>query len=163
MSEIRVIGARPISPHNQALYEAGKQMLVESVSVGSEFCKFMVGVATGAIPLYLALLQFALPKDYRPAWWWKGVAAIAPGVVFLFASLLFALGVFPSTGRFSLDLPKEVDKIRDKAISRRGHLALAGFVCFVVAALASIVVIVGALRVKAPATPTKPTEVRLVK
>src|SRR5690242_18221621 len=62
VSDIQVGPAEPVSPHNQALYEAGKQMLVESISVGREFCKFMVGVSTGAIPLYLALLQLALPK-----------------------------------------------------------------------------------------------------
>jgi hypothetical protein len=152
-----------LSPHNQGLYEAGKQMLVDSISVGREFCKFMVGVATGAIPLYLALVQFALPKDYRPDWLWKGVAAIAPGAIFLIAALLFALGVFPRTGEFSLDVPAEIDTARSKAISWRRKLAIAGFFCFVIAALGSIVVTVAALRIKAPEKPTKPTEIRIVK
>jgi hypothetical protein len=158
-----VIHAQAMTPHSKALYEAGKQMLVESISVGREFCKFMVGVSTGAIPLYLALLQFALPKDYRPSWWWKGVAAIAPGAIFLVASLLFALGVFPRTGKFSLDLPEEIDQVRDHTIKRLGNFALAGFVCFTIAALASIIVIVSGLRVKEPVKPTKPTEIRIVK
>ena len=61
--EIQVVKTRPISPADQALYDAGKQMLADSVSVGREFCKFMVGVSTGAIPLYLALLALAFVAE----------------------------------------------------------------------------------------------------
>ena len=37
-----------ISPHNKALYEAGKKMLVDSIDVGREFCKFMTTTSLGA-------------------------------------------------------------------------------------------------------------------
>ena len=53
-----------LSPHNKALYEAGKNLLVESVSVGRGFCKFMTTTTLGAIPINLALLKLVLPKDY---------------------------------------------------------------------------------------------------
>ncbi len=152
-----------VTPHNQALYEAGKQMLVDSISVGREFCKFMVGVSTGAIPLYLALLQFALPKDYRPEWWWKGFAAILPGAGFLAAAATFALGVFPRTESFSLDVVEQIERARGAVIRRRGHFSTIGFALFGAAALAGIVVTVAALRVKAPSAPNKPFKVQIVK
>lgn len=162
MTDIEVGEPQPVTPHNQALYEAGKQMLVESVTVGREFCKFMVGVSTGAIPIYLALVQLALPKDYRPDLG-KGVLAILPAAVFLVAAATFALGVFPRGGSFSLDIVEDIEKARGDAIRRRGLLSSIGFILFSAGALASVVVTVAALRVKEPATPTKPTEVRLIK
>jgi hypothetical protein len=154
--------AQPVTPHNQALYEAGKQMLIASIDVGREFCKFMVGVSTGAIPLYLALLQLALPKDFRPSWT-RGIVEIAPAVVFLLAAGAFAFGVFPRTGTFSLDVPDQIDEARTKAINWRRIWAITGSALFGVAALASIVATVASLRVKTPAQPTKPIEVRLLK
>ena len=162
MSGIQVGPAQPVSPQDQGLYEAGKQLLVESISVGREFCKFMVGVSTGAIPLYLALLTLALPKDYRPAWG-KGILAIVPASLFLLAAVTFALGVFPRTGQFSLDYPEQIDAARSKAIDWRRSVSIVGFLLFGVAALMSIVATIAALRVKAPDVTPKPTVVRIVK
>jgi hypothetical protein len=162
MNDIQVGPSRPVSPHNQALYEAGKQLLTDSITVGREFCKFMVGISTGAIPLYLALLTLALPKDYRPAWW-KGIAAIVPASLFLLAAVTFALGVFPRTGTFSLDYPEQIDTARSNAISWRRNVAIVGFSLFALAATMSIVVTIAALRVKAPQVTPKPTVVRIIK
>jgi len=161
MSAIIAVRAQPVTPHNRALYEAGKQMLVASVDVGREFCKFMVGVSTGAIPLYLALLQLALPKDFRPSWE-RGIVEIAPAVVFLLAAGAFAVGVFPRTGTFSLDVPAQIDAARTKAINWRRLWAITGSALFGAAALVGIVVTVASLRVKTPLQPTKPIEVRLL-
>jgi hypothetical protein len=154
-------GAQPVTPHNQALYEAGKQLLVGSIDVGREFCKFMVGVSTGAIPLYLALLGLALPKDFRPSWE-RGIVEIVPAVVFLLAASAFAVGVFPRTGTFSLDVPDQIDAARTNAINWRRTWAITGSVFFGIAALASIVVTVWSLRVRAPSQPTRPIEVRIL-
>src|SRR2546427_6865884 len=134
---VQVGQPQPVSPHNQALYEAGKQMLVDSISVGREFCKFMVGVSTGAIPLYLALLGLALPKDYRPPWW-KGFLAIVPAAGFLVAAVVFALGVFPRTGTFSLDIVEQIETARSNAIRWRGTFSIIGFVIFGLAVLAAV-------------------------
>jgi hypothetical protein len=158
---IQVGAAQPITPHNEAVYEAGKQMLVESVSVGREFCTFMVGVSTGAIPLYLALLGLALPKDYRPSWE-QGIAAVVPAAAFLLAAVAFALGVFPRSGTFSLDVIEQIEAARNRAMAWRGRLATIGFVIFGLAALAAIIATIGALRVKAPASESKPTKVQLI-
>jgi hypothetical protein len=164
VTEITVSDTQAITPHNQALYDAGKEMLVDSISVGRDFCKFMVGVATGAVPLYLGLLALGIPKDYRPAWWWEGVALVAPGLVFLAAAAVFALGFFPRTGAFSLDLPDQIDQARQAAISTRPRFSTWGFVLFGVGAIATIAVVIWAFRIQAPAAPAgKPIQVQLIK
>jgi hypothetical protein len=160
--QIQVGEPQPVSPHEQALYEAGKEILIGSLAVGRDFCKFMVGVSTGAIPLYLGLLALALPKDYRPNWW-KGIFAITPGAMFLVGAIVFAIGVFPRTSTFSLDIPEEIEQARSSAIRWRGTFASLGFIVFALAVVASIVVTIAALRVKTSEPPPKPTLVKIIK
>jgi uncharacterized membrane protein YhhN len=123
-----------LSPHNKALYEAGKNLLVESVSVGREFCKFMTTTTLGAIPIYLALLKLVLPQDYvlqsRDE-----VLFLLPPVLFLVSSIVFILGYFPQRGHLSLDLPSEIEQERRKTIVRRQRYAAFAFIVFVVGVL----------------------------
>lgn len=101
--------AEELSPHDKALYEAGKNLLVESVSVRREFFKFMTTTALSAIPIYLGLLKLVLPKDYVLQFR-EEVTFLVPPVAFLVSSVLFVLGYFPQRGCLSLDLPSEIKK-----------------------------------------------------
>src|SRR5580658_4573032 len=47
--QLEVARGEPVSPHNEALYDAGKAILVETIEVGRDFCRYMIGIATGAI------------------------------------------------------------------------------------------------------------------
>lgn len=118
-----------ITPHNKALYEAGKKMLVDSVDVGREFCKFMTTTTLGAIPTYLALLKLVLPKDYSLQSH-DEVIFLVPPLSFLAASVLFVLGYFPQKGSLSLDLPAEIERERSATIRRRHRYAMIAFLVF---------------------------------
>src|SRR3712207_2272726 len=83
---VRVKGITAVTPHNRALYEAGKEILIGSVAAGVEFCKFMIGVATGSIAAYIAILNLVLSPNRVLSGWEKG-AALVP-VAFLLASML---------------------------------------------------------------------------
>jgi hypothetical protein len=159
---IEVVSSGPLSPQNAALYDAGKQLLVDSVSTGRDFCKFMVGGATGAIPVYLGLLTFALPKDYRPGLW-QGIGMCAPAVALLIAALVFALGAFPVKGSVSLDVPATIEQELNDAMSRHARFSKIGFLIFSAATVASIGVVVWSLSVQATPAPVKPTVVQIVK
>jgi hypothetical protein len=127
--EIEVVAVEPESPHNAALYEAGKTLLIESVQVGREFCKFMVGIATGAIPTYLALVGLAVGKDYSPSNA-EGILLLVAPTLFLAAAGVFAFGCFPVSGTLSLDIPSEIESARTAATDRRRKCALIGFTLF---------------------------------
>lgn len=120
-----------ITPHNKALYEAGKSLLVDSVKTGREFCKFMIGVATGAIPTYLGLLKFALNGGPRRFGAPESLYLIPP-TLFLVAAIVFVIGFFPKRSNFSLDVVEEIEEERRKIVTRRQRLATAGFTLFVV-------------------------------
>lgn len=116
-----------ITPHNKALYEAGKALLVQSVKVGREFCRFMATVALGAVPSYIALLKLVLPKDYSLEAR-DEVVFLAPPFLFLLSAIVFAVGYFPRKGKLSLDLPEEIEQERTETIRRRNCYAVTGFI-----------------------------------
>ena len=130
-SEIEVTHARPESPHNAALYEAGKALLVDSVTAGRDFCRFMIGVSTGAIPVYMVLIGLIVGKEYRPKLG-DGIVLLAAPSVFLVAAAVFAVGVFPFGQSLSLDLPEEIERVRVRLLSRRRQVAILGFIAFAV-------------------------------
>ncbi|MGA9350233.1 MAG: hypothetical protein WBW48_15730 [Anaerolineae bacterium] len=145
--EVEVVEVGEVSPHNKAVYEAGKTMLVDSISTGREFCQFMIKTSTGAIPVYLGILAFILPENYA-----LGIAAGAtvalPAIAFLIASVIFTVGYLPVTKHFSLDLVDEIEQERNKVIRRRSRLIKAGFTVFVLATSMAIVVIVSNIGVR---------------
>lgn len=128
-TKIELEHVQEITPHNKALYEAGKKLLVDSVDVGREFCKFMTTTTLGAIPIYLALLKLVLPKDYSLQSH-DEVRFLAPPLLFLVSAVLFVLGYFPQTGKLSLDLPAEIERERSSTIRRRLNYAISGFIIF---------------------------------
>ncbi len=125
-TKIQLEQVQDITPHNKALYEAGKKLLVDSVDVGREFCKFMTTTTLGAIPTYLALLKLVLPKDYS-LHSYDEVLFLAPPIIFLISAVLFVLGYFPQKGRLSLDLPAEIERERSVTIRRRHRYAVFAF------------------------------------
>ncbi len=133
--------AESITPHSKAMYEAGKTLLVDSISTGREFCHSMIGYSTGAIPIYLGILTFILPKDYLLGIK-AGVTVAFPAIVFLLSSITFTIGYLPIKTNFSLDVVEEIEKERNKIIMRRNKLIKIGFSIFSLGTLAAIWVVV---------------------
>jgi len=138
---VKVLYSAPISPHSKALYEAGKSILTDSLETGREFCKFMIGTCTGAIPVYLGILTFILPEKYI-----LGIAAgeliALPAIGFLIASLLFTMGYLPVSGEISLDDVDEIDRERARLIRHRARFIWIGFGLFFLSTLGAIWVII---------------------
>lgn len=130
-----------LTPHNEALYDAGKKLLTESIIVGREFCKSMISINTGAIPIYLGILAFLLPDGYLLGIQ-RGILIITPALLYLLATIIFALGYLPRTSEFSLDVIDEIARELQIAISRLKRFIYIGIFCFVAATLMAIVVII---------------------
>jgi hypothetical protein len=124
--EIRVSEVRARSPHNEGLYEAGKALLVESIEVGRDFCKSMITIATGWIPVYVALVGLAVGKDFRPSLGEGSILALGPTALLLSAGA-FAIGYFPKKTVFSLDVPDEIETARTATLNRRKLWSMIGF------------------------------------
>lgn len=140
-SSIRVVDVTDITPHSKALYEAGKSLLIDSITTAREFCKSMITISTGAIPIYLGILSYLLPKNYVLG---KNAAATiaAPAIGFLFAALIFIAGYLPVSGTFSLDVIEEIEQERNKVVRRRERFVWSGVIVFMLSTLAAISAIV---------------------
>ncbi|MBN1186446.1 MAG: hypothetical protein JXB49_29490 [Bacteroidales bacterium] len=136
-NSIEVSNVVNTTPHNEAIYEAGKTLLVESITTGREFCKFMITMSTSAIPIYLGLLKFVLPEKYILSLS-QGIFAVIPAFVFLIAAIIFTIGYYPQIGKFSLDIVEEIEAEREKTIKNRRLLTWIGFTFFIVALIAMI-------------------------
>lgn len=140
-SQAVVEGTEFFTPHDEAIFEAGKTLLLESIKTGRDFCQFMITTCIGAIPVYLALIAFLLPKDYKLGIV-MGIVVAGPAVLFLIATLVFVLGYFPTSDYLSLALPEEIEKARDRIIARRLKLAMVGFAIFATATFYAIAVFI---------------------
>jgi hypothetical protein len=141
-SELSVVSAEPLSPHNEALYETGKDMLKKSIDTGRTFCQYMITVATGAIPLYLGLIGFVLPNEYQP----QGLETILfsiPPFLFLVGALIFIFGYFPKTDYFSLDIIDEIKTAYEKTVKIRKRYIFWGTFIFTVGTILTIFIIIG--------------------
>ncbi len=129
-----------ITPTNRAIYEAGKAMLIQSVSTGREFCKFMIGTTLSAIPIYVALLKLAIPEGY--AMLGTNMAlALLPCILILASSAMFVWGYFPRSGTASLDIPEEIERERSAIVAKRHLLGISASGVFLVAILSCIAVL----------------------
>jgi len=139
--EIEIESAEPLSPHNEALYETGKEMLKSSITTARDFCQFMITLSTGAIPTYLVLLKFVLPEKVVLSVV-SLVLSIIPPFVFLVSAIIFVFGYLPTTSRFSLDLIEEIKKTYEETIIRRKRIINIGLIVFLVGSISAILVIV---------------------
>lgn len=143
--EVQQVSA--ISPHSKALYETGKAILLDSISTGREFCKSMIGTSTSAIPIYLGILTFLLPKEFQLGIG-PGFTIALPAIGFLIASILFTLGYLPVSGKFSLDIIEEIEGTLNKIIANRKHFIWSGLTVFVFSTLLAIWAIIINIGVK---------------
>lgn len=143
--EVQEVSA--LSPHSEALLETGKAILKDSVTTGREFCKSMIGTSTGAIPVYLGILTFLLPKDFK-----LGIGAGAtiaiPAMGFLLAATLFTLGYLPISGKFSLDIIEEIEAALEQNLAYRKRFIWSGMIVFIVSTLLAILAIIVNIGVK---------------
>ena len=126
MATIKVENAQPLTPHTNAIVEAGTRLLTESVETGREFCKSMISVTLAAIPAYIGLLKLFIPKDHllsniAGSFW------LVPVAFFVLSASSFVAGYLPAKGIVSIDLPEEIEAAMKKAINRRYWFGIAGF------------------------------------
>lgn len=138
-----IIASTAISPHSKAVYETGKAILIDSVTASREFCKSMIGISASAIPLYLGILSYLLPKDYVLGVT-AGVTITIPAVGFLVATVIFVIGYAPIIKyyHFSLDIIDEIEGVREQIIIRHNRFVVTGLVIFMLSTLFAIIAVI---------------------
>lgn len=127
----------PLTAHEEAILEAGRRLMVESIDVSRDFAKQMITVTSGAIPIYLGLLSIAKLQQRAPA---TLFLSSMPAVSFFLSALFFVLALLPREGFFSLQIINEVRNARNKLLRRRRRWIMAGLTVFGVGVLSAIAV-----------------------
>lgn len=134
---VSVVEVEATTPQSAALMEAGKAMLLDSIDVGRDFCKTMITVCSGAIPIHVALVGLAAGKEFTFDAG-TGILALTGPFFYLGALCVFAYGYFPSHAAVSVENIDEIEQARQGAIERRLESSRAGVAIFVVGVLATL-------------------------
>ena len=127
----KIISTSALTPHNQAIYDVGKKLLSDSLESGREFSKLMITVSTGAIPIYIGLVQLIQVKTLLT------VYLIAP-ILFLISSIIFIFSYFPSVEELSLEIVSEIEENFKRTVKNRNRLIIAGTLTFTIGVLFGI-------------------------
>lgn len=131
---------KKLSPHTKAVYDAGANLIKESISTGREYCKSMIGISLSAIPIYIGLIKLYIPKT-------KLISEIInfgwliPIILYLLSAVLFSFGYLPGHKVISLEIVDVLQEQLNKAIKRRFYFGVLGFVILIIGIGVSIFII----------------------
>ena len=130
-----------MSLEEESWCEMAKKIRVESLSTGREFCKSMITLCTGGIPVYLGLLNFVLP-EFRSFGSWGGFMAIFPAFVFLASTVVFTYAYYPPLKKFAnLDNYEDTVEYLRYLMRRRMKWTKIGLIIFMLGNTLGILVI----------------------
>lgn len=132
--DIEVTDTKKLTPTNEAIYDAGKLMLVESLSSSREYCKFMITLSSGSIPIYLTLLKFFLDKNLKYLVL-NYIFFLIPLLFWIISIIIFTVGYIPKLTKISLDVIENIEFQRTKLIRKRIRLNWSGFSLFLIGVL----------------------------
>ena len=128
-------GAPSYNPEREFL-----EWIKNSRATATEFCKTMLTISTGAIPVYFAVLKYIGIEQIGGSFLAQG--RILPPVLFLTATILFVLAIRP---RFATLTEAEFAKFRAKRLGQLNLYITAGTVLFATGVSIAIVLFFHAL------------------
>ena len=131
-----MISTSALRPSTKAVFEVGKSMLEDSISVGRDFAKFMISVSTGAIPVYLGLIGLLGIKTTGVLVWF-----LPPGF-FGLAAVIFVVAFPPKLGDFDIEVVQSIQETRTRIIADRNRNLIIGMIIFMIAVAASAYLII---------------------
>lgn len=98
-----VLTGVPLSDHNDALIEFGKDSLKNSISVIKEHIKLMIPLTTGVITSYLAVLQFLGITTTSNTSKLSPEALVYPAIIMFWSLVIFLIVSFPILKRLNVN------------------------------------------------------------
>jgi hypothetical protein len=111
---------------DEVLLEAGRKLLLTSVDDSRNYCQQMIGVAAGAVPIYLAILKLWLP-DGKAVSVEISILFALPALLFLLAAASFSTGYLPQQYEINVGNVKSIEYVRSRLMSYRAKWGLVGF------------------------------------
>lgn len=147
----RVVGVSvegTLTFYEEAVFESGRQLFHESVSVGRDYCKQMISVCASAVPIYLALMKFTgsaasevQNKCFNDLAATQIVLQLTPAILLLLAVLSFSFGFIPIIQKSGLNTIEDIQNARSKVIGHRHKWGWIGFTFFFLGMALGVLVI----------------------
>lgn len=133
-----------LTPHSKAVLELGKSLYSDSINKTGDYCKFMISISTGAIPIFIGLLKLILPKNIQLQSFQHTISFI-PCLFFLIATGIFTFGFMPHKVDYSIDLIEDIENARERIIKRRVKLIIIGFLFFITGTISCILILLNCI------------------
>ena len=115
-SDFIVKSVRAPTVIDKAMIEIGTELLKNSIKADSDFCKTMITVSTGAIPIYLGLVKLISPTIILLGIY---TALIIPPIVFFISAIIFIVGYLPKIDTITLQILNDIEKKYEDTVSSR--------------------------------------------
>jgi len=130
-----------VSKKAEVLLSTAQKIVEGSQAVHSDFAKLMIKYSIGAIPVYLALLQFSkFTQASSPE------MLMMPIYLFLFSNIMFIFSYSPKTIEFEFELMEAIETAIKKAEKRRKRLNFVGLVFYLMGIVLASLLMVGILK-----------------
>ena len=117
-----------ISKKEEFFFKFGETLIQDTVNLTREFCKLMITVTAGAIPVYMGLLKFTIEHSYSDI---SLIHYVSP-FLFLLACLIFIYGYLPKFGLTVSFVRLGYNEVAyRKLIKRRQRVIMLGIATFV--------------------------------
>ncbi|MDD4987031.1 MAG: hypothetical protein PHQ43_14935 [Dehalococcoidales bacterium] len=126
----------------EAFLEYARMRILNSPNTRVEFCKYMITVSTGAVPIYLGLFSFVVTRKSTHLSGCQFALAITPACLFLLSAIVFVLGYLPRSGHTDFGSIAVIREEYRNDLARRRYLINIATAVFFTAGLLAILVVV---------------------
>lgn len=99
MKSIQVVSASTLDESDKLLIKEAEDVVTSSLNTATDFCKTLIGLDSGAIPVYFAIMKY-LGVDQIPVNSFESYISMLPPVFFLLSIILSSIALIPR--RFSV-------------------------------------------------------------
>lgn len=138
-----VIKGEPIRSDAEDWIKIGYKLLEESMQVSREYAKFMVQFSFGAIPLYIALVNFIGKStiSITTLGFTKALVVLSPIFLYLISGIVFIIAYYPVPGEVVVHVVEAIRDAHQKLLRRRRRVNLVATFIFTLAVLLSAVIL----------------------
>lgn len=130
LEQEEIVG-RPLSPQTEVMYELGKKIVEESITVGRDFASLMVKYSISAIPAYVGLLSL-FQESFPNILVQSRLLFTLPVVFFLASCISFITSYSPRTKKLSIEIIDEIGSCYKDILRRRRLWNTLGTILFLV-------------------------------
>lgn len=140
-NDSKIIEGHEVATDTVQWIEVGMQILKESISVGREYSKFMLGFTFSAIPIYLGLYKYVKESMMQSMQIEQLIIFFLPVLLCLVSSVLFLFAYYPKNVKFIISAIEDIKRAHQIIIVRRQLFCFAATLLFLLAVISAVLIL----------------------